>query len=270
MLVAQLDAKQVVGGSPSKATGTGAFLLDGKKRTLAFSLTYEGLSSGRASRVSLYNFGRGKNGGMVRDLCGGDATPCPGGASATISGFFEGSDVRLDNKLLSEFASERVYVEVMGATGKPEIRGQLEPNNAMVMVSNYTVDLKPAAGTESKGTGTAVVSETHLPGNKVAVFYAATVAGTTGSPTSAALVSGLTPQERAFKADTKLPRFRLRSVAGSTTGGSLAGSYEIDGDKPAAPFATRLIASAKGETGFVVTTNRYPNGELYGVLVPVH
>ena len=60
MFVAQLDAKQVVGGSSSKATGTGAFLIDGKKRTLAYSLTYEGLSSGRAGRIALYNFGRGK------------------------------------------------------------------------------------------------------------------------------------------------------------------------------------------------------------------
>ena len=57
MFVAQLDAKQVVGGSSSKATGTGAFLIDGKKRTLAYSLTYEGLSSGRAGRIALYNFG---------------------------------------------------------------------------------------------------------------------------------------------------------------------------------------------------------------------
>ena len=148
MFVAQLDAKQVVGGSSSKATGTGAFLIDGKKRTLAYSLTYEGLSSGRAGRIALYNFGRGKNGGTVRDLCGGDAKPCPEVASATIAGRFESGDGRpLDNQLLGEFASERVYVEIIGGDGKPEIRGQLEPNTAMVMVMNYTVNLTPAAGT---------------------------------------------------------------------------------------------------------------------------
>ena len=270
MFVAQLDAKQVVGGSSSKATGTGAFLIDGKKRTLAYSLTYEGLSSGRAGRIALYNFGRGKNGGMVRDLCGGDAKPCPEVASATIAGRFESGDGRpLDNQLLGEFASERVYVEIIGGDGKPEIRGQLEPNTAMVMVMNYTVNLTPAAGTESKGTGTAVVSETHLPGGKVAVFYAATVAGTSGAPTNAAMVSGPTPQERTFKAAAALPRFQLRSAPGSKTGGSLTGSYEIDRDKPSAPLASRLIASARGEVGFVVTTSRYPNGELYGALVPV-
>ena len=77
MFVAQLDAKQVVGGSSSNATGTGAFLLDGAHKTLAYNLTYEGLSSGGAKSIALYNFGRGKNGEMVRDLCGGDAKPCP-------------------------------------------------------------------------------------------------------------------------------------------------------------------------------------------------
>src|SRR5258707_9869299 len=54
LLVAQLDAKQVVGGSSSTATGTGAFLLDAAQRTLMFNLTYEGLASGSAKSIALY------------------------------------------------------------------------------------------------------------------------------------------------------------------------------------------------------------------------
>ena len=171
LLVAQLDAKQVVGGSASTATGTGAFLLDAAHKTLAYNLTYEGLSSDGAKSIALHNFGSGKNGETIKVLCGGDAKPCPKSASATISGRFESGDgSAIDNKLLGEFGSERVYVEIVGADGKPEIRGQLSPNQAMVMVSNYTVNLAPAAGTNSKGTGTAIVSETHLPDGKVSVF----------------------------------------------------------------------------------------------------
>ncbi len=142
LLVAQLDAKQVVGGSGSTATGTGAFLLDPAQRTLMFDLTYEGLASGSPKSIALYNFGQGKNGEAVKVLCGADALPCPNAASATISGRLERGDGReLDNNLLGEFGSERVYVEIVGADGKPEIRGQLAPNSAMVMVSNFVVNL---------------------------------------------------------------------------------------------------------------------------------
>ncbi|HEY1475231.1 MAG TPA: CHRD domain-containing protein [Pseudolabrys sp.] len=270
MFVAQLDAKQVVGGSASTATGTGAFLIDAKKRTMAYKLTYEGLASDGAKSIALYNFGSGKDGKMVQVLCGETAQPCPKAASATLSGHFEGSDARvLDYGTLGEFASERIYVEIVAADGKPEIRGQLSPNQAMVMVSNYTVDLKPAAGTDSKGTGTAVVSEAHLPDGKISVFYAATVAGTLGAPTNAAMVSGPAPGDRTFKVNAALPRLRVLTSADKKTGGSLTGVYEIDTKKPTAPVATRLFAEAKGEPGLVVATSRYPNGELYGALVPV-
>lgn len=269
MLVAQLDAKQVVGGSTSAASATGAFLLDSERRTLAYSLTYEGLS-GRPKSIALYNFGRGKNGARIKELCG-EAKPCPDAASATISGRLESGDGRpLDNNLIGEFASERVYVEIVGSEGKPEIRGQLAANTAMVMVSNYTVDLKPAAGTDSKGTGTAVVSETHLPGGKTAVFYAATVADTSGTPANAAIVSGRSPDLRNFEIKSVLPLDEVRSPPQKTTGGSLSGAYEVSSAQPARLTATRLMAAGKGESGLLVTTSRYPNGELYGVLTPVH
>jgi hypothetical protein len=38
---------------------------------------------------------------------------------------------------------------------------------------------------------------------------------------------------------------------------------------PTARFATRLFDAGNGESGIVVTTSRFPNGELYGALVPV-
>ena len=270
LLVAQLDAKQVVGGSASTATGTGAFLLDAAHKTLAYNLTYEGLSSDGAKSIALHNFGSGKNGETIKVLCGGDAKPCPKFASATISGRFESGDGRaIDNKLLGEFGSERVYVEIAGADGKPEIRGQLSPNQAMVRVSNYIVNLVPAAGTNSKGTGTAIVSETYLPDGKVSVFYAATVASTAGAPTNVAMVAGQTSQARTFSAQAALPKMELRSAPNKKNGGSLSGVYEINSAKPAAPFAARLMTNAAGQPGLVVTTNEFPKGELFGALVPV-
>ena len=271
LLVAQLDAKQVVGGSASTATGTGAFLLDRTQRTLGYDLTYEGLASGGAKSIALHNFGQGKNGDVVKVICGADAKPCPNGPSATISGRFEQGDGRqLDNNLLGEFASERTYVEIVGNDGKPEIRGQLAPNSAMVHVMNYIATLTPAEGTNSQGTGTAIVSETHLPGGKVSVFYAATGAGTAGTPTNAAMVSGPTPRERTFSTQSALPKLQLRSSRERRSGGSLSGSYEINTAAPKALLATRLTAAAApGESGIVVTTSRFPNGELYGALVPV-
>jgi hypothetical protein len=271
LLVAQLDAKQVVGGSASSATGTGAFLLDRVQRTLAYNLTYEGLASGSAKSIALYNFGRGKNGDAAKVICGGDTKPCPKGPSATISGRFEQSEGRpLDNKMLGEFGSERVYVEIVGSDGQAEIRGQLAPNSAMVMVSNYVVNLTPSEGTASKGSGTAIISETHLPDGKVAVFYAATVAGTSGPPTNAALVNGPTPSARTFTVRKALPNMQLRSSRDKKAGGSLSGNYKVNHAVPTALLATRLTAAAAGETGVVVATRRFPKGELYGAVVPVH
>src|SRR5579864_3492171 len=86
LLVAQLNAKQVVGGSSSRATGTGAFLLDPVQHTIAYSLTYEGLQAGGPKSIVLSNFGKGKNGDVVQILCGAGTDPCPNSNSGTISG----------------------------------------------------------------------------------------------------------------------------------------------------------------------------------------
>ena len=92
LLVAQLDAEQVVSQSSSGATGTGAFLLDPVQHMLAYSLTYQGLEAGGANSIALYNFGKGKNGEAVGMLCGTGTQPCPNGTSASISGRFENAD----------------------------------------------------------------------------------------------------------------------------------------------------------------------------------
>jgi hypothetical protein len=268
LFVAQLDAKQVVGGSASSATGTGAFVLD-RKHAVQYSLTYQGLDLSTKS-IALYNFDKGKNGEAIKVLCGPGAQPCPSGNAGTISGNFERGDSRaIDNALVGEFDSGRIYVEIVGSDGKPQIRGQLEHNGAMVMVANYTVNLAPLPGVDSKGNGTAVVSETYLPGGKTSVFYAATVAGTSGAPTNASLGGTATPPERAFTPQAALPQLKLNLSRDRQTGGSLSGSYQVNTAAPNALLASRVMRESNGQSGLVIATGRYPKGELYGALVPV-
>ena len=269
LLVAQLDAKQVAGGSGSAATGTGAFVLDPVQHTLIYSLTYQGLQAGGAKSVALANFGKGKNGEVIRILCG-DGQPCPADPSATVSGRWERDDRNaLDNHLIGEFDSGRIYIVVTGGNGEQEIRGQLAPNDAMVPIANYVAHLQPVAGTNSKGSGTAVVSETYLPGGKIAVFYSATVAGTFGIPSDAGLAVNQGSNRRPFKKNMALPHLELLSSRGQTTGGSIKGIYDVTATARDALYVKRLLAIGKGEAGFVITTDRLPGGELYGALVPV-
>ncbi len=271
LLVAELDAQQVMGGSSSHATGTGAFLLDPVRHALTYSLTYQGLEAGAPKIIALHNFGKGKNGEVVKTLCSAGTQACPSSASATITGRLESGDGRaLDNHLIGEFDSERVYVEVVGGNGKPEIRGQLAPNGAMVMIANYVAHLAAVPGSGSKGTGTAVVSETYLPGGKVSVFYAATVAGTSGAPARAGIVAGESANAIRFTPQMAMPRLQLLLSDDKASGGSLRGTYEVDSAKPDALFAKRLLSAGSGEVQFVVTTSGFPAGELYGTLVPVH
>jgi hypothetical protein len=269
LLVAQLDAKQVAGGSGSAATGTGAFVLDPVQHTLTYSVTYQGLQAGGAKSIALANFGKGRNGDVIRMLCG-DGQPCPAGASATVSGRWERDDRRaLDNPLIGEFDSGRIYVVVTGGNGEQEIRGQLAPNDAMVPIANYVAHLQPVAGSNSKGSGTAVVSETYLPGGKIVVFYSATVADTSGIPSGAGLAVNLASSRRPFKKSMALPHLELVSSRGQTTGGSIKGLYEVSANARDALYVKRLMAIGKGEVGIVITTGQIPGGELYGTLVPV-
>jgi len=270
LFVAQLNAQQVVGGSSSRATGTGALLLDPVKHTLAYSLTYEGLQAGGPKSIMLSNFGKSKNGDLVKILCGAGTKPCPYSNSATISGRFERSDGRaLDNHLIGEFDSQRIYVEIIGGNGEPEIRGQLAPNGAMVRVASFVAHLEPAAGSDSKGSGTAILSQIYLPGGRVSVFYAATVAGTTGAPTSVGLVANQGPNARSFTPQMALPKLELLSSRDEATGGSLQGLFDVNSAEPDAPFVKRILSAGNGEVGIVITTSRFTDGELYGTLVPV-
>ena len=269
LLVAQLSAKEVVGGSSSRGTGTAAFLLNPVQHSLAYSLTYEGLQAGGPKSIVLANFGRGKNGEVVAILCGSGAEPCPGGNSATITGRIEPSSGRaLDGHMIGEFDSQRIYVEIVGGGGEREIRGQLAPNGAMVPVANYVAHLTPAKGVNTKGTGTAIVSEIYLPGGEVSVFYAATVAGTAGQPVKAGLVAGQA-NAPVFDQHTELPKTELLSSREHKTSGSLQGRFDVNSADPKAIFVKRLLPTGNGQIGIVITTSSFPDGELFGTLDPV-
>jgi hypothetical protein len=271
LLVAQLDGEQVAPSTASKATGTGAFQLDPALRTIEYRLTYQGLESGRARSIALYNFGRGKNGKAMYLLCSEGRQPCPDAASATISGRikrdgsppdpkavgeFEGP--MLSNQLVSEFDSERVYVEIVGDDGKAEIRGQLMINDSITMVENYVAALAPVSG--SKASGTAIVTKVYLPRGKVVMTYAATVAGTADQPTLAAL-----SPKRSLKNKISLLGIKTRYSRDKLAGGSLLGNYKVN--KTSAEAAPNLgTPSDTDETGIAVATSKFPDGEVFGVL----
>jgi hypothetical protein len=267
LLLAQLDGRQVTGESSSKATGTGAFVLDSLAHTLTYSLTYQGLEAGAPRTIALYNFGAGKNGRLVGILCGPGAPRCPRSPSATISGDV-GHESALGNDLTGEFDAGRVYVEIVGGGGSPEIRGQLGLNSAMVKVANYISHLVPIRGTDSKGTGTAILSETYLPGGKVAVFYALTVAGTSSAPTRAVLTGNAIPKASSLSALISLPPTE-QWQSRDKTGGSLSGSYDINATAPSSMSTLRLLSVEHPKIRLVVITGRFRTGELYGDLKPV-
>lgn len=276
LFVAQATAAKTVPASSSSATATGAFLVDPARRTVRYDLTYHGLEKGPARSIALHNFGEGGNGALVHTICGGDQ-PCPDGPSANLTGTWDGKGpVPLDGKLLGEFASARVYVQIVGGTGKPEVRGQLEPNGAMVPVKNFVAHLEPAPGADTRGVGTAVLSEVHFADGRVSVFYEVTVAGTSGAPKSAALVgvpadpAGPAASARKFTSRNALPKLRLLPSRTAATGGTMTGQYEVKDKQADALFVTRMMAARSAEVGIAVSTSRFPEGELYGVFKPVN
>lgn len=278
LFLAQADGGKTVPPGSSQATATAAFLVDGRKRTLSYEITYQGLEQGRPRSIALYNFGEGGNGRRIHTLCG-DGKPCPKGTSANLAGSWDGTgEPVLDSSLLSEFASARIYLQIDGGDGKPEIRAQLEPNGAMLPVRNFIAHLKPSTGTDSKGVGTAVVSEAHFPDGRVSVFYSITVAETRGTPTSAALLGvpeAATTNEsvrtaaRRFDAAKALPEMKLQRARQPAGGATLSGQYEVVRSAAQAPVATEMVARGDREIGISVSTSRFPGGELYGVLEPV-
>jgi len=275
LLVARLDGAQVVPAGTSQASGTAAFLLDPTHRVLSFDLTYEGLMRGGAKAVTLRNFGKGANGAVVAVLCGEGAAPCPAGSGATISGKVDRLGERakgrpLDNHFISELVSERVYVEIEATGGGPEIRGQLAPNDAMVPFVNYVARLGDARKTGAgAATGTAILSEVYLPGDKVQLFYAATIAGAAGAPASAGLVA--LPQNAApaaaIKPAFRLPKFQVQVLRGRKSG-SLSGLYEVKRGA-AAPLVERILAGGAKSAGLVVTVGDRAATQLLGELEEV-
>jgi hypothetical protein len=263
LLLAQLDGEQVAGGSDSKATGTGVFQIDPVSRMFEYRLTYNGLERGSPQSIVLYNFGRGKSGEPVYVLCGSTNAPCPKGTSNTIAKKIKRNEgPKIDNNLLGEFLSERVYVEIVGGDGTPEIRGQLAPNSTMATFKNYVADLSPRGG--GKGGGTAVVSETYMPDGKITVDYAATVTGLTAAPTSVALG----PAKAGGGKKRFLPNVKLRFARDRNSGGSLRGQYTVDANAPDAALPSN---PEPGQTaaGFVISTVQSPDGAVEGELVPV-
>jgi hypothetical protein len=273
LFLAQVVSAKVVPSRDSSATATGAFLVDPAKRTVTYEITFHGLEYGPAKSIALYNFGVGGNGALFHTICGSADRPCPNTASANLIGTWDQQDpTDLDGKLLGEFASARVYVEIVGGDGKAEIRGQLEPNGAMVPVRNFVAHLGPAPGADARAGGTAVLSEVHFADGRVSVFYQVTVAGTSGMPRSAALVGvpaikGAAPLK--FLSRNTLPKLRLLPSRASATGGTMTGQYEVNRKQSDAIFATKLLSVGRGEIGIAVSTSRFPDGELYGIFKPV-
>jgi hypothetical protein len=276
LFVVRAKSAQLVPPGRSSATATGAFVVDPTKLYIDYDLTYHGLEKGPPKSIALYNFDKGSNGALVHLLCGSGTTPCPNQPSGNMQGRWDGhGPVVLDPKLLGELASARVYLEIVGGNSQPEIRGQLEPNGAMLPSKNYVAHLAPASRSDAHGVGTAVMSEVYYPDGRVAVFYEVTVAGTKGSPQKAALVTMPPPtDERArpptFKPENALPRARLAPSRQPKSGGTISGDYETRREQRDAVTASRMLRETNTEVGISVATSAFPQGELYGMFRRIH
>jgi CHRD domain-containing protein len=267
LFLGRADGGQVVPHQASGATATAAIIIDRVAQELSYDVTYQGLERGPPSRIALYNFGIGGNGAVVTVLCGPGAEACPPRPAARLAGMATG--LRLPGRLLVEFASGRVYLQIDGGDGRPEIRGQLDANDAMVGHREFVARLAPGPARGAAGEGTAILTETYLPGNRVAVEYSVTVAGTTGTPNAVALVGLAAPADVTAARFTRSGRLLnvRRAVRARAGGGSFNGSY-ISSGRDRSPVVNRLIAEAR-TPAVVVRTSRFPNGELAGVFVPV-
>jgi hypothetical protein len=270
LLAAQLTPDQVVGGAGGNTgSGTGAFFIDPVHRTLEYRLTYEGLKNGVKS-IALYNFGAGGRGEVIALLCGEDHPCAPG----TIAGRVVPDAAHpFDNNLIGEFDSERVYVEIVDAAGQAVLRGQLAPHSAMVPSATFVAELSTPGSKGQRATGTAIFTETYMPGGKVAVTYLMTVAGLSGPATGAVLAASPSPGDERVnlphgkdKADTQYESAKRISPAQC---GSLDGVVEVDAEGPAAPLISRLRDAGHDQAGIAVMTANSPRGEVFGVLKPI-
>jgi len=270
LFVAQMRGSKVVPGNPSSATATGAFMVDPTKKSVTYDLTFHGLENGPPQSIALRNFGEGENGSVLYTLCGSTGSACPTSTSGNLTGTWDGQGrPALDTNLLGEFASARTYVEIVGGNGRPEIRGQLEANGAMVPVKNFVAHL---AGTASRGVGTAVLSEVHYADGRVGVFYEVSVAGISGAPRSASLtpVSSTDAQgQLKFNSNMILPGLQAIRTRIPATGGTLTGQYETRRSQKGAIFATNFVSSVTPGIAITVSTSRFPGGEISGIFKAV-
>jgi hypothetical protein len=268
LFTATADSAQVVPHRPSAATATVGVTIDRTANDLRYDLTYHGLEHGAPTRIAIHNFGAGGNGAVVAVLCGQGAAPCPARPSARIAGAI--GTLPLTARLFSEFVSSRTYVEIVGGDGRPEIRGQLATNGAMVPVRNYIARLAPAPGAPGAGEGTAVLSETYLPGGRVGVQYSVTVAGTSGPPDDASL-TGVTRQPEVtarFLRSARLPVALRAFSARARGGGTFSGRYVASRTDKSAVLAVKLL-DPQHVPAITVKTGRFPRGELVGIFMPV-
>jgi CHRD domain len=276
LFVAAATGNQVVPPNTSSASATGAFLVDATERRVTYELTYHGLENGPPQRIELHNFGAGGNGPRVYTLCGDDGAACPKAVSGNITGSWDQTSknaTQLDTKMLGEFASARIYIEVVGGNERAEIRAQLEPNGAMIPVRNFVAHLASTRG--GNGTGTAVLSEAQFADGRVSVMYHVTVAETQGTPDGVALVGvsgavGAAAQPPRFPRSTALPSLKVLSSKTPARGGTLTGQYEARQERTDAVLATKLLSAGNRDVGITVRTSRFPEGELFGVFKPVH
>lgn len=268
LFVAQAEPKSTVPRSDSQGAATGAFAIDAAKGTVTYDLTYAGLAAGGPRAITLRNSGAGANGRLVRALCD-SAMPCPRAAEANLTGTWSEREIRLEPMLLSELASGRVYLEFVGRDGRPELRGQLEPNGSMAPARNYLAHLTPAAERDTSGAvGTAVVSEVHLPNGRVSLFYRVTVASTRGRPQRASLVGVAARADTSTRGFLRVPASRtLVALPGRPrgSGGTLTAEFQVAArQRPS--LVPSLLARDRQGIGIVVRTDAVPTGELYGSL----
>jgi hypothetical protein len=268
LFLARASGAQVVPRVASAASATAVLILDVRRRQIRYEITYSGLERAPASRIALYNFDTGGNGAQVALLCGRSARACPGGSGARLSGTLPTR--RWRGPLLGELASGRIYVQVDGSGGRPEIRGQLAANMAMVASRTYLARLAPSGEPGAAGAGTAVLSETYLPDDQVAVEYHVTVTGTTGTPEAASLVAVRGPSLAAFRLLRlePLPNRREGPPARTRDGATFAGGYKV-ASAAAAPQLVNFMLANTQRPVLAIKTSRFPNGELFGEFVPV-
>ena len=267
LFLARATGDQVIPRRSTAATATAALIVDIRHRQISYDLTYSGLRSASASRIALYNFDSGGNGARVALLCGAGTRACPAGRGARLGGTLAAE--RWRGPLLAELASGRVYIQI-DSGGRAEIRGQFAANMAMVRSRTYLAKLVPSGEAGASGAGTAVMSETFLPNDRIAVEYHVTVSGTSGRPEAASLAAVSGPGLAAFRTARSelLPTKRVQLSARPRDGATFAGGYTATGSAQSQNLANFMMANNQRPV-LTISTSRFPRGELIGEFVPV-